>query len=119
MRWPAARSQEALDGLLVLARVAVAAPSHEKVPAVVVELIEALSADAMSESGPAVVAPETLGVVGIEGMTADEAGAAVGLTGKHVRRLCSAGVVRHTLLGSRYVVDVSDLRRHLRGDGAQ
>lgn len=48
--------------------------------------------------------------------TPDAAGAAVGLSGRRVRELCQAGRVRWVRSGVRgYLVDVGDLRRHLRG----
>lgn len=116
MRWPAERSQEALDGLLVLARAAVLSTTGERVPGVVVELLEALAAD-VSADGNAVGGGGSMDAMGM-GLTADEAGSQVGLTGARVRQLCRAGLVRHELLAGRYLVDVDDLRRHLTGGAA-
>ncbi len=114
MRWPAERSQEAFDGLLVLARIAALARSQEKVPGVVVDLMQALAEDAVSTHGSGSGSGGTLMDMS-KGLPADQAGAEVGLSGRRVRQLCCDGLVRHVMFDGRYVVDVEDLRAHLRG----
>jgi hypothetical protein len=47
--------------------------------------------------------------------SADDAAREVGLTGRRVRQLCRAGLVRHQFVGTRtYLVDVASLHTHLR-----
>lgn len=69
---------------------------------------------AVSDFGPVESAPAS-----VEDMrTPDKAGGEGGLSGRHVRRLCAAGVVTHRRIGARgYLVDVHSLRAHLRGEG--
>lgn len=111
MIWEQERSRAALDGLMVLARVAVRAGA-EQVPAVVVELMEALEADATSGTGDAGSSGGRLGDVATR-VTPDQAGQRVGLSGRHVRSLCARGLVRSDRIGTRYVVDLDDLHRYL------
>lgn len=115
MRWPEDRVQELIDGLMDLLAVATSASSAQKVPGVVVDLLEELHAEAMSDPGHGGPGAVTLGDVSDTWVTADEAGRAVGMTGRQVRRLCSAGLVRHRRTRAGYEVDLNDLRRHLSG----
>lgn len=115
MRWPDDRVQELVDGLMDLLAVATSASSAQKVPGVVVDLLEELHAEAMSDLGHAGPGAVTLGDVSDTWVIANEAGRAVGMTGRQVRRLCSAGLVRHRVTRAGYKVDVEDLRRHLSG----
>lgn len=112
MRWPAERDQALLEGLLALAEVVVLASCGPRVPAVVVEFMEDLSESASSGTGTADGPGGSLDDVS-EGMTPDAAGAVVGLSGRQVRKLCATGRVRATRVGTRYVVDLVDLRRHV------
>ncbi|NNM44594.1 hypothetical protein [Knoellia koreensis] len=96
---------------MILAQVAIRAKGRT-VPPVVCELMDALQADSVSDSGSAGESSVSLEDVSTR-VTADEAGAAVGLSGRQVRNLCAAGLVSHTRAGRAYVVDLTDLRRHL------
>lgn len=105
--------------LLVALRDRVRAGGGGLVSPGVVAVVEALhAASLVSEFGPAAAGFGT--VEGVEQwVTPDDAGQAVGASGRHVRRLCADGLVRHRLVGARrYLVDVEDLRRHLRGEAA-
>jgi hypothetical protein len=100
---------------MVLLAVAVGIPSESKVAGVVGDLLEDLQAALVSAGGNERSAEPRMGDV-FEGVSADEAGATVGLTGARVRQLCRAGLVTHTKVTGAYVVDVDALRQHLAGD---
>lgn len=115
------RPGEALDELLGLVR---AALRTGYTPGPVITALardlhaRSLQADRASEVGNDRSERETIDGVREYG-TPDEAGIAVGLTGRRVRQLCAAGLVAHRPVGkNRYLVDLSDLQRHLRGEVA-
>lgn len=111
------RAQEAFDGVLALVRVAVTSQSRQKVPEVVLDLLNALEAQ-VSESGNALQREVRVVDMGMW-VTPDEAGQAVGYSGRRVRQLCAAGLVSHRRVGAgRYLVDVESLAAHLRRDSA-
>jgi len=115
LRW---RAGEARDGLLVLAYAA-----HREgveVPQVVKDLLSELHALALAEGRISEVGNVPVGVETIDDMrtwgSAEEAGQAVGLSGRRVRQLCADGYVSHRIYGGgRYLVDVGDLQAHLKG----
>lgn len=117
MRWPDERDRELLDALIVAAAVLTKAkvgPGERRVPEVFVELIAAVDESVTSASGNADDPGSTMDGVFEVGVTPDEAGAQVGLSGRQVRNLAGAGFVRHIRVGRGYRVDLEDLRRHLR-----
>lgn len=106
------RAQEAADGLLAVLEPLVRSGGRQRVPPVVVELYRALL-EAASDSGSAAQGGGTMDSVK-QWRSAEDAGRAVGLTGRRVRQLCAAGQVAHRRIGARPVlVDVDDLHRHL------
>lgn len=92
------------------------------VPGEVAGFLEALNAvdvarerGSMSVSGHASTGP----VIVEDVRSPEDAGAVVGLSGRHVRRLCRAGLVACRPSGARsMLVDVDSLRTYLRGRGA-
>lgn len=114
------RAREAADGLMAVLQPLVRSPGgRQRVPGVVIELLQALMQQAdVSELGSASGRTGRLVDVTGYGSPAD-AGAAVGLSARRVRQLCAVGVVAHERVGARgYLVDVNDLRRHIRGEVA-
>jgi hypothetical protein len=111
----------ALDALLGLVRAAL--KTGYTPPSAISDLARelhgrAMAQEAASELGSREADCETIGGVRKYG-TPDEAGSAVGLTGRRVRQLCDAGLVAHRVIGkNRKLVDLEDLQRHLRGDAA-
>lgn len=112
----------ALDALLGLVRVAVRGgyvPTAE-----ISELAAALhqravaGERAISESGNGHGSREIIDDVREYG-TPDEVGSAVGLSGRRVRQLAAAGLVAARPVGkNRWLVDLADVQRHLRGECA-
>jgi hypothetical protein len=79
------------------------------------ELYAASVTEPMSGTGHRVEAEEMLG----RWHTPGEAAMAVGMSDRHVRRLCEAGSInaRQTASG-RWLVEIADLQRYLRGEPA-
>ena len=92
------------------------------IPDEIAGFLEALNAcdvarerGSMSDIGPATTAPVTVEDV----RSPEDAGAVVGMSARHVRRLCRAGLVGFRPSGARgYLVDVDSLRTYLRTRGA-
>jgi hypothetical protein len=114
------RAGEVFDGLMTVLRLLVRAPGgRERVPGVVLELLGALQEQTEScEFATSSDGSGTLVAVR-DHQSPAEAGASVGVSAAWVRKLCAGGHVRHQRVGRRgYLVDVDDLRRHLRGEAA-
>lgn len=90
-----------------------------RVPDEVLGLLEALHAvDVAHDRGPMSAIGHRPDVPAtVEGMRSpDDAGRAVGMSARQVRRLCATGHVAHQRVGARaLLVDVDSLRDHLRG----
>lgn len=115
-------ARERFDALLALCGAIKRAHPTFLAPRPVAELMAELYAQgfAISEVGNATALPATLDHVS-EGdwQAPGDAGAAVGLSDRRVRQLCAADKIRARRVGAgRWLVDVADLRRHLRGDAA-
>jgi len=112
LRWllPVLRDQVAASGWVLV------------IPGEVAAFLEALNAvdvarerGSMSAIGPVTTAPVTVEDV----RSPEDAGAVVGLSARHVRRLCRSGRVASRPSGARsMLVDVASLRTYLRGRGA-
>jgi len=112
LRWllPVLRDQVAASGWTLV------------IPGEVAGFLEALNAvDVARERRPmSAIGPVTTSPVTVEDVRSPEdAGAVVGMSARHVRRLCRAGLVASRPSGARgYLVDVASLRTYLRGRGA-
>lgn len=109
------RAQDLTDSLLRVLRAVVTSGERQLVDPLLVELVRELQDHAETfEFATDCDQPGTLvSVRGYQDATA--AAATVGCSPQWVRALCRGGHVAHQRIGSRgYLVDVADLRRHLR-----
>lgn len=113
---PAPFARRLLAWLLPLLRDAARTSGHTlHLPGDVAGFLSALNAVDVSGTGPTGQAPATV----VTMSSSVDAATAVGLSDRHVRRLCARGLVTHQRTsGGRYLVNIDSLQAHLRhGEG--